>query len=67
MAYTEKFLRAALRQQGIKFDEGAVYIIETHAGTPARLLAGTHEIVAEIPDFSPNEDNKMILLKETGD
>ncbi len=66
MGYTNKFLRATLKQQGIKFEEDAVYIVETHAGVPARLLGGDHEVVAEIPDFSPNEKNTMVLLKKIG-
>lgn len=64
VGYTEKFLRAVLKD---KFEEDAVYIVETHSGVAARLQDGTHEVVIEIPDFSPNEDNTMVLLKEVGD
>ena len=64
VGYTDKFIRATLRNEGIDYDEDAVYIVETHAGVPARLLEGTHEVVTRIPDFSQNEQNTMVLLKE---
>ena len=66
MPYTDKFIEATLRSQDIEYDPEAIYIIETHGGVASRLLEGDHEVVAEIPDFSPNERNTMVLLRYTG-
>jgi hypothetical protein len=64
MGYTEESIRANLKSQNIEYDETGTYILETHKGSMARLVAGTHEAVTNLPDSTLSDTGTMVLMKE---